>query len=267
MKAVAGRTFSDKTETKGQSQSQVQVIARAAAILRALEDEAAGLSLGQIAQRVNLARSTVQRIVAALEAEKFLIAASPNGRVRLGPTILRLAASARTDFVAVSRPYLMQLSSELKETVDLAVVKKDHLVFIDQVIGSQRLRTVSAVGETFPLYCTANGKAYLAGLDDAAIERLIGTSYEQRTPRTLTRLDDLLQDLKNVRKTGVAIDREEHTFGICAAGVVTRDPVGNMVAISVPVPAQRFYKNQRQIVARLRATKEALERHLLAAAA
>jgi IclR family acetate operon transcriptional repressor len=50
-------------------QGQVQVIARAAAILRALEDEAAGLSLGQIAQRVNLARSTVQRIVAALEAD------------------------------------------------------------------------------------------------------------------------------------------------------------------------------------------------------
>ena len=267
MKAVGGRAVGDKTEARGRSQSQVQVIARAASILRALEDEAAGLSLGQIAQRVNLARSTVQRIVAALEAEKFLIAASPNGRVRLGPTILRLAASARTDFVAVARPYLMQLSGELKETVDLSVVKKDHLVFIDQVIGSQRLRTVSAVGETFPLYCTANGKAYLAGLDDAVIARLIGTNYQQRTPRTLTRLADLLRDLKSVRKTGVAIDREEHAFGICAAGVVTRDPAGNLVAISVPVPAQRFYKHQRQIVARLRATKAALERHLLADAA
>src|SRR5271163_792681 len=247
MKAVVGRAFNDKTEAKGQPQSRVQVIARAAAILRALEDEAAGLSLGQIAQRVNLARSTVQRIVAALEAEKFLIAASPTGRVRLGPTILRLAASARTDFVAVARPYLTQLSSELKETVDLSVVKKDHLVFVDQVIGSQRLRTVSAVGESFPLYCTANGKAYLAGLDATAIERLIGTIYERRTPRTLTRLDDLLKDLKSVRKTGVAIDREEHTSGICAASIVTRDPIGNVLAISVPVPAQRFYDRQEHI--------------------
>ena len=57
--------------------SQVQVIARAAAILRALEDENSGLSLGQIAQRVSLARSTVQRIVAALSAEVFVIAAGP----------------------------------------------------------------------------------------------------------------------------------------------------------------------------------------------
>jgi DNA-binding IclR family transcriptional regulator len=259
MQAVGGQNLNDKT--------QVQVIARAAAILHALEDEADGLSLGQIAQRVNLARSTVQRIVAALAAEKFLIAASPNGRVRLGPTILRLAASARTDFAAIARPFLVQLSNELKETVDLAVVKKDHLVFIDQVIGSHRLRAVSAVGETFPLHCTANGKAYLAGLETDAIARLIGASYEQRTPRTLTRLEDLLKDLKSVRKTGVAFDREEHTQGICAAGVATRDPLGNVIAISVPVPAQRFYQHQRNIAAQLRATKAALERRLLAAAA
>jgi DNA-binding IclR family transcriptional regulator len=259
MQAVGGQNLNDKT--------QVQVIARAAAILHALEDEADGLSLGQIAQRVNLARSTVQRIVAALAAEKFLIAASPNGRVRLGPTILRLAASARTDFVAIARPFLVQLSNELKETVDLAVVKKDHLVFIDQVIGSHRLRAVSAVGETFPLHCTANGKAYLAGLETDAIARLIGASYEQRTPRTLTRLEDLLKDLKSVRKTGVAFDREEHTQGICAAGVATRDPLGNVIAISVPVPAQRFYQHQRNIAAQLRATNEAMERRLLAAAA
>lgn len=263
MKRVATRTSNEKSRAP----SQVQVIARAAAILRALEDEGAGLSLGQIAQRVDLARSTVQRIVAALEAEKFLIAASPNGRVRIGPTILRLAASARTDFVAVARPFLVQLSNELAETVDLAAVKKDHLVFIDQVIGPQRLRAVSAVGETFPLHCTANGKAYLASLDDAAIARLIGTSYERRTARTLARFEDLLKDLKSARKSGFAIDREEHTRGICAAGVATRDPLGNVLAISVPVPAQRFYEHQRHIAARLLATKEALERYLLAAAA
>ncbi|MFL4969688.1 MAG: IclR family transcriptional regulator [Xanthobacteraceae bacterium] len=247
--------------------SQVQVIARAAAILRALEEETAGLSLGQIAQRVGLARSTVQRIVAALLAEKLVMAASPNGRVRLGPTILRLAASVRTDFVSVARPFLTKLSNELHETVDLATVKKDHLVFIDQVIGPQRLRTVSAVGETFPLYCTANGKAYLAELDRGAIERLIGQSYERRTPKTLIRLNDLIDDLTSVRRSGVAFDREEHTLGICAAGVAMRDMLGNSIAISVPVPAQRFYDRQAQIAERLLATKQALDMHLSAAAA
>jgi len=247
--------------------SQVQVIARAATILRALEDENAGLSLGQIAQRVNLARSTVQRIVAALECERLVIAATPNGRVRLGPALLRLAASVRSDFIALARPFLERLSNELHETVDLSTVKKDHLVFIDQVIGSQRLRTVSAVGETFPLHCTANGKAYLATLTDMGIEKLIGRAYEARTPKTITRLDALLDDLKAARRSGVAFDREEHTLGICAAGVAFRDPLGNAVAISVPVPSQRFAQQQTLIAERLLATKQAMESQMNATAA
>ena len=247
--------------------SQVQVIARAATILRALEEENAGLSLGQIAQRVNLARSTVQRIVAALETEKLVIAATPNGRVRLGPAILRLAASVRSDFITLARPLLERLSEELHETVDLSTIKKDHLVFIDQVIGSQRLRAVSAVGDTFPLYCTANGKAYLAQLSDDAIEALVGRTYDARTPKTLTRLDSLLNDLKAVRRNGVAYDREEHTLGICAVGVALHDPLGNAVAISVPVPSQRFQNRQALIAERLIATKHALESRMNSAAA
>jgi DNA-binding IclR family transcriptional regulator len=129
------------------------------------------------------------------------------------------------------------------------------------------LRAVSAVGETFPLYCTANGKAYLAQLDDSAVERLIGRHYQPRTPKTLIRLDKLLSELKAVRKTGVAFDREEHTLGICAAGVALRDLLGNYVAISVPVPTTRFQDHQSLIAERLRAIKRALEDHLTAAAA
>jgi DNA-binding IclR family transcriptional regulator len=253
--------------SKPSEKNQVQVIARAAQILRALEGEDAGLSLGDIAKRVDLARSTVQRIVASLETEKLVIAASPNGRVRLGPTLLRLAASVRSDVVAIARPFITRLSHELHETVDLASVRRDHLVFIDQVIGSHRLRTVSAVGETFPLHCTANGKAYLSQFDESAIERLIGRAYEPRTPRTLTKIGALLADLKMVRKTGVAYDREEHTLGICAVGVALQDPLGNAVAISVPVPTQRFQQQHSVIAERLLATKRAMEADMRAMAA
>jgi len=239
--------------------SQVQVIARAAAILRALEHEGAGLSLGQIAQRVDLARSTVQRIIAALEVEKLVIAASPNGKMRLGPTILRLAASVRTDFASLARPFLITLSKELGETVDLSVVKKDQVVFIDQITGPHRLQTVSVVGDAYPLYCTANGKAYLGQIDDDAILALIGRKYPRRTKSTRVTFADLLADLRVVRQTGIAVDIEEHSSGVCATGVALRDPAGNYVAISVPVPSQRFKDEYKTIARRLLETKAALE--------
>jgi DNA-binding IclR family transcriptional regulator len=242
--------------------SQVQVIARAAAILRALEDTPQGLSLGQIARKVALARSTVQRIVAALEAEKLLIAASPTGRVRLGPALLRLAASVETDFVALARPFLRELSAALRETVDLSALRKAQMVFIDQVVGPQRLRTVSAVGELFPLHCSAPGKATLAALPDGEIERLIGAEYERRTPHTLVRLAPLLANLTQVREDGIAFDRQEHTLGICAAAVALRDPLGNAVSISVPVPSQRFEGREAEIADGLLRTRQAIEGRL-----
>jgi DNA-binding IclR family transcriptional regulator len=242
--------------------SQVQVIARAAAILRALENESTGLSLGQIAQRVGLARSTVQRIIAALEVEKLVIAASPNGKMRLGPTLLRLAASVRTDFASLARPFLISLSKELGETVDLSTIKKDQVVFIDQVTGPHRLQTVSVVGDAYPLHCTANGKAYLALLDDDAVAGLIGRRYQRRTKSTKTTFSDLTADLKTVRQTGVAVDLEEHSLGVCATGVALRDPAGNFVAISVPVPSQRFKDEYKSIARRLIETKAILEKRI-----
>ena len=86
--------------------------------------------------------------------------------MRLGPAILRLAASVRSDFIAAARPFLERLSAELQETVDLSVVKKTTCVLSTR-FAPQRLRTVSAC-QTFPLYCTANGKAF--GMTEAGIE-------------------------------------------------------------------------------------------------
>jgi len=242
------------------NQNQIQVIGRAAAVLHALEHQPLGLSLGQIAQKVGLARSTVQRIVAALECEKLVVAASPNGRVLLGPALLRLAASVETNVAALAHPFIAELSASLGETVDFAAVRRDHVIFLDQVVGAQRLRAVSAVGESFPLYCTANGKAHLASLADAEIAALIGRTYPPRTPSTLTTWEALMDEIAVIRREGVAFDREEHEVGISAAGVALRDMVGNPVAISVPVPTQRFEGCKRLIVERLLASREALQR-------
>ena len=65
----------------------------------------------------------------------------------------------------------------------------------------------------------------------------------------------------------VAFDREEHTLGVCAVGVAMHDPLGNAVAISVPVPTQRFTDRQHMIAERLMATKRALEGRMNSAAA
>ena len=212
----------------------VQVIERAVAILRILKNQDLGLSLGQIAERADLPRSTVQRLVDALKAERLVIVAGPDGGIRLGPEIQSLAESGRMDVVAFCRPYLLALSRITGETVDLAVLKNERLVFIDQVIGEQRLRAVSFVGDTFPLATTANGKAALALFPDAAIAAMSGHEKPKRSQAAF------LREIAAVRESGVAYDLEEHSAGIKAVGAAFRDRGGSVYAISIPVPAARF---------------------------
>src|SRR6516165_8829592 len=117
----------------------IQVIARAAEILRVLQRQPDGLSLSQIAKAVGLARSTVQRIVAALVREDFVSPAGPSGGVRIGAGLMRLAASLGSNTAELLRPLLRALSEDVGETVDLAVLSGGSAVFIDQIPGRKRL--------------------------------------------------------------------------------------------------------------------------------
>lgn len=232
------------TKSGAKSGPGIQVIARAASILRALENEHDGLSLGQIAKRVNLPRSTVQRIVGALAEEHLLIGASLNARVKLGPAILRMAANTSFDFTDFVRPHLESLAQITGETVDLSVRRGKKMVFVDQIAANQRLSAVSSVGESFLTYSSANGKAALSMLDDQEIENLFGKKNVKETPNTITALDALLKEIVAIRKTHVAIDNEEHTEGISAVGTAFLDPMGRTFAVSVPVPTIRFVKSK-----------------------
>jgi DNA-binding IclR family transcriptional regulator len=236
--------------------NSIQVIERAARILRALEGEGEGLSLGQIAQRVGLARSTVQRIVDALSAEHFLMAATPTSGVRLGPALIRLGASASVEFDQITRPIIMEFSQEVGETVDLSVLKGNSAVFTDQVQGRHRLRAVSAIGETFPLYCTANGKALLAIVSEDKLERLLRIPMPRMTPNTITKPAQLREQLEVTRRTGIAFDLEEHTEGISAVGTAFIDPLGRAVALSIPAPSSRFERQKAVLGKRILAVRK-----------
>ncbi len=232
---------------KNEPRSGIQVITRAANILRALENETNGLSLSEIAIRVGLPRSTVQRIVAALADEQFLIAATPKSRVKLGSALIRLANAANLEVSDLVRPFMDALSRELGETIDLSILHKKSAVFVNQVPGTHRLRAVSAVGERFPLHSTANGKSLLALLPEDKLEKQLSGSLETFTANTITSPSVLKKEFKKIRETLIAYDREEYTEGICAVSTSFEDPFGRAFALSVPTPVKRFERNMEKI--------------------
>lgn len=237
---------------EAQDKGGIQVITRAAAILRILQRHPEGLSLGEIGKLVGLPRSTVQRIVDALDQENLLIASSPTMGVRLGPALISLAAATRFDVADMARGTLEALSKETGETVDLSVMDQDKAVFIDQIAGSHRLVAVSSVGASFPLHSAANGKAMLALMSPAELAKLKKrASLSKNTRNTLSSWDELESELATIRTSRIAFDREENSEGICAVSMAFRCRSGEIAAISIPVPTQRFAASEAGLVAAL----------------
>ncbi|WP_290867339.1 IclR family transcriptional regulator [Aquabacterium sp.] len=228
--------------------SGIQVIARAAAVLRALKDHPQGLSLGELAKLLGLARSTVQRIVEALDRENLVIAASPTRGVRLGPALLALAAATRFEVAEIARPILQEISLECGETVDLSILDGDKLVFVEQIVGVHRLRAESAIGVSFPLHSTAPGKAMLALMTDEERANLKPKLKLTRITRhTVSSWPVLMAELDKARETGLSHDLEENSMGISAVATALRVSTGEMIAISIPVPTQRFDGMRKQL--------------------
>ncbi len=220
----------------------VQVLARAATILRLLAaDSSGGLTFSELVARAGLPRTTVHRIRYALEEEGFICTDQATGRLHLGPGLLELAVASRRDLPTVVNPYLERLARELNETVDLAVLDGMHVLFIAQHPALQRaLMVVSRVGVRFPAFCTASGKVLLAQLPREDLKRRLPKKLETPAQHRPVLRDHLLSEIEEVRRTGLGYDCEEHHVGICGAAVAITDIDGSAAALSVPMPAARF---------------------------
>jgi uncharacterized protein (DUF849 family)/DNA-binding IclR family transcriptional regulator len=226
----------------------IQVITRTAEILRVLRTAPSGLTQAEIGEHIGLARSTVHRLLNALADEGLVQSTGPRGKYRLGPEISRMAEAAWRGSLSDLHPLLEELSRAVQETVDLSVLERLRVTFVDQVVASQRLRAVSAVGESFPLHACANGKAFLAAMPDRVLESL---PLQVLTPNTITEPAKLSAELDAIREAGYAVDREEHTLGICAIGAVLGPIAGTPVAVSIPMPTQRFHGREQELSAAL----------------
>ena len=129
-------------------------------------------------------------------------------------------------------------------------------MFLDQIAGGHRLRAVSAIGESFPLHCTANGKALLRFLAPDSLDTLLRSNLQAHTHRTLTDPAAIRRAMLQADKTGLAWDDEEHSEGISAVGAAFADPLGRAFAVSIPVPTVRFKRKRVPLGEALLRTRE-----------
>ena len=142
--------------------SGVQSIERAFAVLRALATGPAGVT--DLADRTGLPKSTVSRLLAALEREGAVAQAGSGGHYRLGPVLAELAPAAAPDLnlAALARPHLAELTRVTGETSGLAVLDGGEVVYLDHVDSEEAVTVRDWTGERVAAHLVPSGLALLA---------------------------------------------------------------------------------------------------------
>lgn len=222
---------------------RVQVIDRIFQILDLLALAKGELGSTDLARQLGLHKSTVHRLMAALERHRFVEKNRETAKYKLGWRLFELgtAAASRLGLHGLARPFLAALVKKTCETAHLGIMSHGEVISIVSVEADRSLRLPATVGRRSPLYCTSQGKAILAFSDPAAADEIIRTlDLKAFTRYTITKAARLQDELVRIRKAGYAVDNEELEEGLRCIGAPVFDHAGEVVAaVSIAGPAYR----------------------------
>jgi IclR family acetate operon transcriptional repressor len=226
----------------------IQSLDRGLAILEAVAESSVPVPLKQLTDLIGIDRSSVFRLANTLRQRRFL--ANPKGSKDyiLGPTAWRLSRKyGRSVLGTFFHEHLRELTTRLGETSHLAVREGGQALFIDHHALTGQVVSVSGqTGEFVPLYCTAHGKALLAGMDLDALKAVLGRApLHAYTKNTIVSLPRLARACAQIDTDGFALDDGEYIDEVRCVAAPIRDAQGEIVAsVGISAPITRFPKQR-----------------------
>lgn len=225
----------------------LQTTATSTEILELLE-ETDGAGVTEIANRLDLSKSTVHGHLATLEAKEFVIKRGSN--YYLGPELLRLGNEVRTRKTGyvLAREYTERLFERVGFRSTFAAEMGGQAVFIHTASGNKMGWAHEQLGNRLNLHSTALGKAILASMPRMRVEQILDDrGLPKETEHTITDRDVLFNELEVTRERGYAVNHEENLAGLYAIGAAATEKSGSVIGgFSISGPEQSFTGKERE---------------------
>lgn len=227
-----------------------QTVDKALRILDALAKAEGPQGINMLVETLSFNKSTIYRLLRALMGHGFVTQNPQTSKYDLGFKVLELSHSLlkRKGVRGMARPLMEKLAQETSETVGLAILDGNEIVYLDQVDGGEVIRLEFQLGSRWPLHATAAGKACLAYMLSEQVENIF-KKIELRayTQHTSTDPEKLLNELKLVKRNGYAYNKGEFQRNIKAFGApilnVDIKPIG---AVVLAMPQERYIDDKRE---------------------
>lgn len=197
------------------------------------------ISVGQLAEEVELGKSTTHRILNTLKYLNYVDQDPKSNNYFATIKMFELGnkVANKIPIRKVARPHMENLFVKSNETINLGILDNQDIVYLDKIVAKEPLRIELDIGIKVPAYCSALGKV-LRAFNDIPMEPL---EYVQYTDNTISSDDEFIKELDRVKKQGFAVDNEEYIKGLYCIAVPVLNPQNNAIAsISVSMPAARF---------------------------
>jgi len=198
---------------------QAPIVKKAFIILKAISQSAKGLRISEISNMLNISKSTVHGITAALDDQGAITRDSVSKRYTIGITLMELgkAAFERIDFKELAQPVMEELMEQCQESVFLGIRNNDRVTVIDIIESRKDFKITSPIGTSLPLPAGATGKLFLSRMEPKDLQKYLHSDPLIRyTANTITDPDQYEKELIKVRKNGFAFDDEEYISGVRA---------------------------------------------------
>ena len=202
------------------------------------------ITLGDLADRLGLTRSTTHRLASALTDRRYLTFV-PRSGYSLGPKLLELGFRVRDelDLPRLAGPQLERLALLTEDTVHLGVLDHGQVLYLDKIAGKRRINILSRVGELQPVPSTGLGKALILDHDEEAWSNFFRTeNANQRSPQTL---NEWLAKMRTYAQGGYAFDLEENEDQVRCVAAPIRDVGGRIIAAISVSSAAQYMNDQR----------------------
>jgi len=230
----------------------VGVLTKVLAIFELLDRSPGGLQLRYISEQTGFNKSTTYRFLAHLEQAGYLVR-DLTGAYLIGPRLVRLGTDStyQATIRKISRPIMETLWSKTEETVNLGVLDRGEVLYLDVIESPHHFRLSSQAGMRRPLNCTALGKSLLAWMPPSTRDDLLaGYRVDKRTQHSIANPMELLAELGRIQRRGYAIDNEEVEAGACCVAAPVFDSSGQVTAsMSVSGPVTRMNRARTSEIA------------------
>jgi len=253
--------------TKKRASYQVQSVDRALRILSCFDLNNSERTLNELCEMTELPKPTVFRLLASLEAAKFIEHSEDNQRYTVGIRLFELGQvyQSNLSIERIAVPYMQDITQKFDIVCNLAILDDGQVVYIASTDQGGPFRHAPIIGYRHYIHCSALGKALVLDHSEQEVRAILDQrGMPSLSPHTITTPDDFWENLEQAREQGYTIDDQEGAVGIYCMAVPIRNREGEVVAaMSVSGPSPKFSEDVKETVTQeLQAITSEMKRQL-----